>query len=372
MYLPAELHDAILQHLPKTDMSAYRLICRNFAENGAHLLFRKIHLTASLPDLKRLSAISKSDVRLCVKTLVWRTSGSESETEYVLEGLRTRELRNILGEPATGQFQQAQAPVKVEEGKDRSIPSIGVFFLQAIFSGLPNVQKIHVRSRYEMQVCLVAADLAGHRLSKLRAGYMIGKSVPAMALLEHSIGSLTSLRLQLSLTNDTMAGTLHLLSSELGLLRKFLGSAKNLRTLEILLKSNWWRERDFESSYLRLQDIISESSSFPHLRKFVIAQCDTSEDFLESFLIAHCETLKVLRLDSLRFQPPGSWPRLFRNVQPCLRLETVAVSGDLDEGVRQDMDWWSLGGALGWELRDFLLHKQTECPLRQDNKWQIL
>jgi len=255
----------------------------------------------------------------------------------------------------------------------RANNSIGVFFLQAIFSGLPNVQKLHIRTsqgRYEMHASLVAAHLAGHPLSKLRVQYLLWKSVPAMVSLEHAIESLTSLRLQICLPGDVMARVSERPGSipavvNLSSLRECLGSAINLRTLEIrLADSNWWTGEDFGSSHLRLQDIIPEPNSYPYLRKFVVGQCDTSEDFLESFLRAHCENLRVLKIQSMRMHPRGSWSRLFQNVQPFLRLITVELSGYIENDVRHDTSGWALDEQLEWELKDYLLGKQTECPLR--------
>ncbi|KAF2248351.1 hypothetical protein BU26DRAFT_506072 [Trematosphaeria pertusa] len=331
MYLPTELHDEILQHLGKADLPAYRLICRDFASHGARPLFQRIRFKTSLPEFKRLARIStRPHLGSCVKLLVWDTNYCGYEAESLCEGLKTRELDWLLKGTSASQACTSQTDEQtLDDGKQPSIGSLGLFLFQAIFSGLPNLCKLYVlaadfpaqeypqwrtghsseveasnqdwyatregyeklsssRSKrivksdgsYEVQIALLAARLAGCSMLELRGGYLNWRPFlqayiwPPMEPFAH----LTSLRLVLSLPSAQLAH--RVLPGEIShtpsrgamiSLRNALHSATGLHALELQLDPQiWWQATDFQRPGLVLQDIVASTQQFPFLKELTL------------------------------------------------------------------------------------------------------
>ncbi|KAJ4298183.1 hypothetical protein N0V90_006082 [Kalmusia sp. IMI 367209] len=412
MHLPPELHDEILRHLGRGDVASYRLVCRKFATTGAPSLFSRLHFRTSLPSLQRLANISKRACGRYVKHLLWNTTGSEFEAKAFLEGLRMRELKYILGETVScPSLNTAQKEKEGDEGPRVELSqSLGVFVLQAIFAGFPNLKELYVvtngtqpnafaddgwaqraaqqrvpdawpkpwkathgcprchglcqaiqsNARYEMQAALLAAHSAGRPLTHLRIDVLSFWSVPREAEVvgfERAFAHVTNLQLVLQMPSRALAQV-----------QAMFRTATQLRSLKLWLhSSSWWDGVDHAYSVLRLQDIVPSPSSFPYLRELEIHQMDVSEPFMVDFLRAHAQMMRVLKMHRMRLDPKGSWPALFQSIGGKMQLDVVWLHGHFEEGISEN--GWDMDAPHGRRLERHLLGREVDCPIDEENRW---
>lgn len=398
--LPIELHDEILSHLNRTEIASYRLTSRRGAIAGAPHLFKRLHFRSSLESLQCLANISKCDCGRHVNQLMWNTLDSEFETQAFLEGLRTRELKYVLGRPiarsATKTIEEVAGEQIEEEG---STTNLGVFLLGTIFSGFPSLTSIYIMTTASSPSAL-AEDSWGQRSKenseidpwpevwKLGYGYHRWRGprhtvvsngryeLQVAALAAHSIGqplrrlSVENLSLRRAKSSLVLPGyeraLKHLTHLELVLdgpdkaldeAKRLFHAVGNIRVLKLWLHSNSaWEYTDFSIPALRLQNIFPDTESFPHLQELELHQFEVGQEFLTNFLFAHTRTLKVLRMHCMRLTPWGLWMALFASIRGKLdTLETIGLYGEFEQA---DGVGWNIDSAVGLKLSAYLLERE--------------
>ncbi|KAF2448391.1 hypothetical protein P171DRAFT_440775 [Karstenula rhodostoma CBS 690.94] len=397
MQLPPEIHDEILRYLDRQDTAVYRLVSRSFAIAGTPPLFERLHFRTSLESLQRLAHISQRECGRHVKHLLWNTTGAEFEARAFLEGLRTRELKYILGRPAP-------APAPPTHTDEQSSPSLGVSVLAAIFSGFPTLKTLHVltsrtspsaygndgwahrlsldpdatpdpwppawkatrgcpRCRglcqavestglYEMHAGTLAAHAAGRPLTALRVEHLTLCAAPAGGVVqgfELALAHVTSLELVLGMRKRNV-----------GRIQRLLGAMPHLRALRLWLNSaSWWADVDHDAPLPNLADVFPARDGLPALRELEVHQFDVAQDFLEEFLLRRAGTLRVLRMHRMRLWPRGSWLALFAALKGRLgALEVVWLCGEFGGEIGQGVGTgWNMDEDGGREMERWLLER---------------
>ncbi|OAF99466.1 uncharacterized protein CC84DRAFT_1181574 [Paraphaeosphaeria sporulosa] len=367
MHLPPEIHDEILRYLDRQDIGIYRLVGRSFATAGTPQLFERLHFRTSLESLQRLAHISKRDCGGHVKHLLWNTTGAEFEARAFMEGLRTRELKYILGRLSLDT--PTRTVTAVGEQVDLS-PSLGAFLLAAIFSGFPNLKSLYVLTlrtspsaygsdgwvqrefdatsdpwpaawkathgcprcqglcqavvstgSYEMQVGALAAHATGHPLTALRVEHLYPAGVVVTGY-EKALAHITSLDLVLGMRKK-----------DVGSVQRMLRATPHLRVLKLWLNSgSYWADVDHDTPLPNLADMLLGQDSLTELRELEVHQFDVAPAFLEAFLLSHARTLRVLKMHRMKLYPRGSWIALFGLLKGKLALEVGWVRRKLGYG----------------------------------------
>lgn len=403
MHLPPEIHDEILRYLDRQDIALYRLVGHSFAIAGTPRLFERLHFRTSLESLQRLAQVSKRECGRHVKHVLWNTTGAEFEARAFMEGLRTRELKYILGSLSP------DTPIGTGTGAADDLdfsPSLGVSLLTTIFSGFPNLKGLDVltsrtspsaycndgwaqrtaldpgstldswppawkathgcpRCRglcqavestgiYEMQAGALATHAAGHPLTALRVEHLKMWAQPAVGLVpgyERALAHITSLDLVLGMWKK-----------DADCVQRILIATPQLHTLKLWLNSaSWWANVDHGAPLPNLRNIFPGQDSFPALRELEVHQLHVAQDFLEGFMLSHARTLRVLKMHRMKLDPRGSWLSLFAALRGRLEaLEVVWLCGEFEGGVEQGVEGgWDMDEGGGREMERWLLGRQV-------------
>ncbi|KAI1374800.1 hypothetical protein F4677DRAFT_156509 [Hypoxylon crocopeplum] len=158
---------------------------------------------------------------------------------------------------------------------------------------------------------------------------------------------------------------------ETGLLRNFIKSLTQLRTLHVVF--SWHSE---EHGYpARLENIMEPKHRWGHLESLTLGNITCERHDLLSMLRRHKSTMKDLCLRDIRLRST-SWQVLLPKIRRTMDLEEACICGELyglEEGSPFIFtEYWDLGypdefSCLREDVNDYLVYDIRRCPLNSEN-----